>query len=176
MTPPDNALFYGDDGIYRYWLHRQLNVDGDNILFIMLNPSTAHRLVDNVGQNPNDKTIARCIRLAEFWGYGDLTVVNLFALRNVDPDGLVGHDDPIGEHNNLAIGWAIQEIQNTQGRVICAWGNNGTLKCRNCYVLEVLSSHNLDPYCLGLTTRGHPRHPRGSSDIVAPVLYDDPFL
>ena len=169
MIPPEDSLFYGDDDIYRYWLHRCLNGDGGNgahILFIMLNPSTACRLVDNVEGNPNDNTISQCMNLATELECGDLTVVNLFALRNVAPSALVGHENPIGEHNNAAIEWAIQEIHNIQGHniqgwVVCAWGNHGTLMRRNCYVLDALNRHNLQPHCLALTGQGHPRHPRG---------------
>lgn len=179
MIPPENSLFYGDDGIYRYWLHRCLDVDGnnmhgDNILFIMLNPSTAHQLVDDVEGNPNDNTISRCMNLAQLWGYGDLTVVNLFALYGGDPAALVAHENPIGEHNNAAIEWAIQEIEHVQGTVICAWGDGGTLMCRNCYVLEALNHHNLQPYCLAMTQEGHPRHPRAFPDIDNPVPYNNP--
>lgn len=174
MIPPEDSPFYGADNDYRYWLHRCLNGDerNGNILFIMLNPSAARRLEDNGEGNPNDQTISQCIRLARLWGWRDLTVVNLFALRNANPRALRGHENPIGEHNNAAIAWAIQQIQYTQGRVICAWGNDGTFMCRNCHVLEALNRHYIQPYCLSMTVERHPRHPRGFPDIDEPVLYN----
>ena len=180
MIPPENSPFYGADDTYRYWLHRSLDEAGNNgshILFIMLNPSTACRLADGVEGNPNDNTISRCMNLARQWqgGYTDLTVVNLFALRGADPRILLEPGNPIGEHNNAAIEWAIQEIQRTQGKVICAWGNCGAFMCRNCYVLEKLRHHNLQSYCLCMTRERHPKHPLFFTGNDNPVPYN-PYL
>ena len=62
---------------YRYAFWRKW-AEGPQVLFIMLNPSTADECVD-------DPTIRRCIRLAKGWGFGSLAVGNLFAFRTPSP-------------------------------------------------------------------------------------------
>lgn len=44
-------------------------------------------------------------------------------------------------------------------RVVVAWENNDKLMQRDRLVLELLSKHNLQPYCLAITKSGYPRHP-----------------
>ena len=53
-------------GCYRYALWRRWE-PGPQVLFIMLNPSTADELTD-------DPTIRRCIGFARSWGFGSLAV------------------------------------------------------------------------------------------------------
>lgn len=62
---------------YRYSLEREWS-DAPCIGFVMLNPSTADATND-------DPTIRRCTRFAQFWGYGAIEVVNLFAYRATRP-------------------------------------------------------------------------------------------
>ena len=96
---------------YRYTLTRPLDAIGPNVLFVMLNPSTAT-------EETNDPTISRCIGYATRWGAKELRIGNVYALRSTDPKGL-RCDDPVGLDNDRAlIGlgcWA--DI------IICAWGN-----------------------------------------------------
>ena len=64
---------------YRYWLHRDLAAQGDEgLVFVMLNPSTANATED-------DRTVRRCMDFGRRWGFRELTVVNIFALRATDP-------------------------------------------------------------------------------------------
>ena len=74
---PAGAVF-SDDMVYRYRLWRTWDPDLPTCLFIMLNPSTADH-------EQNDPTIRRCLDFAKQWGYGQLLVGNLFALRATDP-------------------------------------------------------------------------------------------
>ena len=60
---------------YRYALWRKW-ADGPQVLFVMLNPSTADESVD-------DPTIRRCISFAKAWGFGSLSVGNLFAFNRM---------------------------------------------------------------------------------------------
>ena len=174
MIPPETSPFYGQPDAradYRYWLHRDIGPGEGKVLFIMLNPSEALSLGCPDTPAHNDKTVAGCINLARTWDnpdgpdnpYGDLTVVNLFAFRTAIPANLLRHQNRIGEHNNTAIEWALETIHQHHGKVVCAWGNNGTFWCRNCYVLQKLKDHGIQGYCLALTDKGHPRHPRGVS-------------
>lgn len=159
MIPPEGSPFYGHPDAretYRYWLHRDLCTGQGEVLFIMLNPSDALSL-----GNVNDVTVSRCIHFARSLGRRYLTVVNLFALRASKPERLL--EDTIGcigEHNDAAIEWAIQSIHDANGMVICAWGEYGTLHCRNCYVLGKLGDLQIAPHCFGLTKWRQPKHPR----------------
>lgn len=79
-------------GKYRYSLSRIWDENKANVLFIMLNPSTADGDVD-------DPTIRRCIGFAKSWGYGGIYVGNLFAYRATDPKELLKVENPIGFEN-----------------------------------------------------------------------------
>ena len=61
-------------GQYRYWLWRLWDADLPHVCFCMLNPSKADAVTD-------DPTLRRCINFAKSWGYGSLSVVNLFAYQ-----------------------------------------------------------------------------------------------
>jgi hypothetical protein len=135
-------------GLYRYSLWREWNINAPNLVFIMLNPSKADADID-------DPTLRRCINFAKSWGFGSLTVVNLFGYRSASPLDLRQVDDPIGKQNDRYLKKAIKSAD----RVVVAWGNNGKLMQRDRLVLELLSKHNVQPHCLGVTQAGYPRHP-----------------
>ena len=134
---------------YRYALERTWNADLDRVLFIMLNPSTADEHLD-------DATIRRCIRFASTWGYGGLTVGNLFALRSTDPSGLIEDPDPVGPGNDHYLERMAGECR----AVVAAWGNSGTrvsvFQEREAYIKERLTGQL---QCLGVNKDGTPRHP-----------------
>ncbi|TYQ23220.1 DUF1643 domain-containing protein [Pseudanabaena sp. UWO311] len=44
-------------------------------------------------------------------------------------------------------------------KVVVAWGNNGKLMQRDRLVLELLSKHDIQPHCLGITKADYPHHP-----------------
>jgi hypothetical protein len=135
-------------GLYRYSLWREWDIDKSKIVFIMLNPSKADASID-------DPTLRRCISFAKFWDYGSLIVVNLFAFRTASPLELKKVGDPVGKQNDRYLKKAIKSAD----RVVVAWGNNGKLMQRDRFVLELLSKHNIQPNCLGITKAGYPRHP-----------------
>jgi len=128
---------------YRYALWRRWT-DGPQVLFVMLNPSTADEHVD-------DPTIRRCIGLAQRWGYGALTVGNLFAYRTSSPVVLKHAESPIGELNDE---W-LCKLQQSSTITVAAWGNHGVYLKRSDEVRRMLKS----AYTLGLTQLGQPRHP-----------------
>ena len=147
-------------GFYRYSLWREWNINAPNLVFIMLNPSKADESID-------DPTLRRCINFAKSWGCGSLKVVNLFAYRSVSPSDLKRVNDPIGKQNNLYLKKAIKSAD----KVVVAWGNNGKLMQRDRAVLQLLSKHNLQPYCLGTTQEGSPRHPLYVKSCTQPSDY-----
>lgn len=134
-------------GRYRWWLRRSWKHRGDGrvVCFVMLNPSTADAQMD-------DPTIRRCMGFARLWGFGALSVRNLFALRATDPKKLQAADDPTGGHR----GDIELRCAGTAHVVVAAWGAKVPFG-RDREALEMLRGAAL--YCLGTTKQGHPRHP-----------------
>lgn len=135
-------------GTYRYLLQRSWDVQRKAVCFIMLNPSTADAQAD-------DPTIRRCLGFARHLGFGQLEVVNLFALRATDPKTLRGHIDPIGPENDGVIISSIRACSMT----ICAWGTHGTYKSRDQMVLSLLFANGITPLALRANKNGCPAHP-----------------
>ncbi|GAX36583.1 DUF1643 domain-containing protein [Nodularia sp. NIES-3585] len=137
---------------YRYLLGRTWDDNLPQITFVMLNPSTA-------GAEDDDPTLTRCIRFAQSWDYGSLTVVNLFAYCATDPKELFQVNDPVGSENNSYIQSATQSAK----EIIVAWGASDYLKKhrdRETEVLSLISVSGKTLYSLGdLTVDGHPGHP-----------------
>ena len=134
---------------YRYTLERTWNPDNDQVLFVMLNPSTAD-------ENDDDATIRRCMTFAARWGYGGIVVGNLFALRSTDPKGLLDHRDPVGPENNDHL----QRLAGECKAVVAAWGNSASglrlFQDRQTYVKELLRGRM---QCLGRNKDRTPKHP-----------------
>lgn len=131
---------------------------GERALFIMLNPSTASHLED-------DPTVQKCQRLAMRWGYGGITVANIFALRSTDPKALKPHRDPVGPENDATIRSLAADP--TTDLVVVAWGNHGVLRNRGLIVLERLVETGVTPMRLGPPTKtGHPWHPLYRPDDI----------
>lgn len=135
-------------GQYRYQLDRRWDDALPAIALIMLNPSRADHQQD-------DPTLHRCIRLAQEWQYGRLTVVNLFAYCTSSPKVLKTVDDPVGLENDDTI----LQVCKQAPRILVAWGNAGTLHQRDRTVLELLAPWRDRLCCLGVTRTGQPRHP-----------------
>lgn len=151
------ALDFGDlgsrsavlspDSKYRYRLDRRWS-PGPTVAWIMLNPSTA----DGTSDEP---TLTRITRFSKGWGFGALTVVNLYAWRATDPAELWTAADPVGPAND----WHI--LQAVTGReVVVAWGAHARAE-RVAEVLKVLAEATGAgrPHALALTKTGQPRHP-----------------
>jgi len=109
------AATFSSDRKYRYTLRRSISMSPGTLCFVMLNPSTADETQD-------DPTIRRCIGFATKWGFGQLLIVNIFALRSTDPEHLYGHVDPIGPENDDVLYRAFVESD----QVVAAWGNHGS--------------------------------------------------
>lgn len=148
-------------GTYRYLLQRSWDVQLQAVCFIMLNPSTADATQD-------DPTIRRCLGFAQRLGFGQLEVVNLFALRATQPAALKIHTDPIGAENDEQIIAAAKVCHMT----ICAWGVHGSLNGRNGIVLKMLRSNNIQPCALRLSKHGHPAHPLYLPYELQPILME----
>ncbi len=150
-----NAII-SDCGLYRYRLSRLWDRQAGQVVFIMLNPSTADAEKD-------DPTIRRCMGFARAWGFGGIDVVNLFAARCTDPDELRNFADPIGPDNDAHL----YEAARYGKRFVAAWGAHEVGQ-RSEQVLAIFRSFG-QVECLGLTKQGRPRHPlyaRGDSRLL----------
>lgn len=167
----DRGAVLSDCGLYRYRLWRQWG-NGPNVLFAMLNPSTADADVD-------DPTIRRCIGFAKSWGAGSLTVVNLYGWRATHPKVLNDAQGPVGEfpwepHVRHAINRNDVEIDaaaTAADRIVAAWGAwPGPISWRPERVLDLLRPYG-DVEALALTKDGSPRHPLYVRADVEPIVY-----
>ena len=140
---------YSADMKYRYFFHQRwakgTRSDLDTIVWVLLNPGTG----DTDGK-PR-RTLGKCINWSKQWGYAGLTIVNLFAIRSTDPKLLKTVRDPIGRKNDVTI----RRVARRASRIVVAWGASGAFQNRGEDVTALL----IDPYCLGVTARGEPRHP-----------------
>ena len=146
-------------GKYRYRLTRTVNPNNNKgaVAFLMLNPSTADSSLD-------DPTIRRCKAFANSWGYRELVVVNLYALRSTDPKALLTSANPVGEINKLHL----VETALNHDFVVCAWGCNAQPDHAEdmAKLFRVLGCKLM---CLGVTRSGSPRHPlyvKGDTPLV----------
>ena len=147
-THEDGFAVFSEDRRYRYLLRRRLSESRKRVLFIMLNPSRAD-------EERNDPTIRRCIGFARSWGFGLLDVVNLFALASTDPLALLNAEDPIGKYNDAAICAALEVAD----MAVLAWGNHGLTYGKRSMKVTAMAGRHTRTYCLGLTTKGAPKHP-----------------
>ncbi len=145
-----HATRFSPDRKYRYWLRVQISDRNGICMFLMLNPS----LADEVR---SDRTLDRCKNFARQWGYGALSVCNLFALRSPDPEILNNTPDPVGPVNDRCILTHARDAN----VIICAWGNRGLYLGRGGRVMQMLQDAALSHKTrhLGLTGRNQPMHP-----------------
>lgn len=136
-------------GRYRYLLEREWSpfYHSGSAMFVMLNPSTADGEAD-------DPTIRRCVGFAKAWGYGHLSVVNLFAYRATDPKELFKAGDAIHGPRNQEV---IERAAKDAAIIIGAWGAHKTADWQAEVVRGWLDNREI--YALGFSKSGQPKHP-----------------
>ena len=150
---------------YRYELHREWDKKKKKVLFIMLNPSTADGLND-------DLTTIRCMNFAKKWGYGGIMIGNIYPFRAKRPKHLrkwlnEGSDYAFwksGDDNRNHVG----DMAEQADMIVCAWG------CNHPGVPDWVDELG-DLFYLELCDDGiTPKHPLGnlSKDLV-PKNYAD---
>jgi hypothetical protein len=139
-----------DTGTHRYRLDRTWHPTLGKMAWVMLNPSTATADLD-------DPTIARCTAFAKAWGYGGLTVVNVFAYRATDPAELaaLSMGVAVGDFNDLHIHEVIAEA----AMIVVAWGTKvpKPLRPRVADLCRVIGDRPV--HALITNADGSPRHP-----------------
>lgn len=143
----DRGALISPCGVFRYWLMRRW-ARGPDLLFVLLNPSTADASVD-------DPTIRRCARFAVMHGYGGFYVVNLFAFRATKPADLRRGGYQVGPENDAHIERLLAECP----EVCVAWGANAAGLERPQVVLPMIRRAGRQPLCLAITRSGYPQHP-----------------
>ena len=110
-----------DCGKYRYELHREWDKSKKKVLFVMLNPSTADGL-------NNDLTTIRCINFAKKWGYGGIMIGNIYPFRAKRPKDLRKWLDEAkltadfnAAHENIK---HVETMAEQADMIVCAWGCN----------------------------------------------------
>lgn len=153
MSLASGAVF-SDCGKYRYLLWRRwdnlISHEERWFLFAGMNPSKADA-------KRSDATVSQMVGRAKRSGHTGIMVVNCSAYVSTDPRGLIGLEDPVGPLNGEYIRYAA-DVAST---ICCAWGNTDGERAAT--VEKVLLSSGKPLYCLGETSSGNPRHPRGVS-------------
>lgn len=149
-----------DCGKYRWWLQRRW-ADGPLVCFVMLNPSTADAEKD-------DPTIRRCVSYAKMWGFGALSVRNLFPFRTPSPKVLgkamnQGIDCRGGER-----GLGELTVCRTAGLVIAGWGAFQA-SSRVTQFLDAIAGTPV--YCLNKNADGSPVHPLYQKTNLFPIRF-----
>lgn len=145
---------------YRYNLSRIWDASKHPLVFVGLNPSTADATED-------DNTIRTLRTRARKMGFGGLVVVNLFAFRSKNPWEMKAARDPVGPRNDQAIRQATKGAQ----MVLFGWGTYGAHRGRDAEVRALVVGADINPFCLGRTKHGHPRHPLYISHKTQPEIY-----
>lgn len=143
MDDVTRSAVLSPEGMYRYRLDRTWG-QGPRVLFVMLNPSTADGTQD-------DPTLRRCIRFARDWGYGSLTVANLYAYRATAPADLKKAADPVGPECDLYL----KRCAGEASLVVAAWGMHAQPE----RVKQVRRLLGPEVMALAWTKAGQPRHP-----------------
>ena len=149
---------------YRYELYREWDKDKGKVLFIMLNPSTACGVSD-------DLTTRRCINFAKKWGYGGIMIGNIYPFRAKRPKDLKKwlndfiYSDGHGATKTNEV--HVKEMAEQADIIVCAWGCNYKEGIPD-WMEELGDLHYLELCDDGIT----PKHPLGnlSKDLV-PIEY-----
>ena len=161
----EKRAIISNSGLYRYELHREWDKDKEKVLFIMLNPSTAD-------SHEDDLTTIRCMNFAKKWGYGGISIGNIYPFRAKRPKDLrkwltaCDGERPAAYENNIShIGAMASEADIT----VCAWG------CNHPEIPSFIDSlaDEVPLYYLELCKDGRtPKHPLGNlSKALKPKIW-----
>ena len=132
---------------YRYSLTKKFTTGKGQLLFILLNPSTAT-------EKTYDATIKRCEKRSKLLSFEQFRVCNLFAFRSTQPAELQKVSDPKGPLNDVFL----KESIKLSDKIICSWGRFGTLNNRDLEVIQIIKKYKTPVFHLGLTKNNQPRH------------------
>ena len=138
---------------YRYELHREWDKKKGKVLFIMLNPSTACGVSD-------DLTTIRCVNFAKKWGYGGLMIGNIYPFRAKRPKDLRKWTNNCGKEEYKALFEnmdCVRDMAVDAEIIVCAWG------CNYPGIPKWIDEMNYGLHYLELCKDGlTPKHPLGN--------------
>lgn len=133
---------------WRYTLRRRWS-EGPELVFVMLNPSTADEQV-------LDPTVRRCRDYAKREGAGGLLVLNLMAWRSTKPNALLEVADPVGPENHGVIAHELAGAW----KVVAAWSTHRATRLPGAQrSIEIVKASVAQLYCLKVSKRDEPYHP-----------------
>ncbi len=141
----ERSAVFSNCRIYCYTLERYWNKTKPFLLYVLLNPSIA----DEYGDDP---TNVRGIQRAYDLGYGGCVFCNAFAYVTSDPEIMKYVKNPVGPDNDK---WILKMAQRA-GKIVLAWGNDGSHMNRDVQVHRLLIDFDL--YHLRKTNTGQPWH------------------
>ena len=147
---PVRAAHFSPDRRYRYWLTCRW-APGPALMFVSLNPSTAD-------EHRDDATSRRDIAFADGFGYGAVTLLNLYAGRATNPKDLARMDDPIGPDNDAHL----EEKATEHDVIVLAWGGDAEPRRARAVatrIWRICQGTGGTVAVLGWTGGGQPRHP-----------------
>lgn len=127
-----------------------------NMLIFGINPSEA-----SPGENNLDPTTRRVRKIAKEEGYDGWLIVNLYPLRDKNPDMLPDEPDKVLVENNLKV-LEVLEKNYTIGKIWAAWGDsidNQFYLGDGLYDIQEVISSDQWFYRGTMTKAGNPRHP-----------------
>lgn len=155
-------------GLYRYRLGRVFG-DGPELMFIMVNPSTADADVD-------DQTIKKCMGFAKANGFGSILVGNKFAYRSTDVKKLREVADPVGPDNDEHL----KAMMARASKVVVGWGQLAklpeTLRDRWKSVVRLADAAGHDLHSIGINADKHPKHPQMTGYDVPIAAWEVPWF
>ena len=92
----EKSCLISTNKVYRWSLSFKIDESKKEIIFIGLNPSLSD-------SNYIDNTTRKIIKICKNYNYGNLKIINLFALISKTPDKLFTHKKPVGYLNNKFI-------------------------------------------------------------------------
>jgi len=133
--------------VFRYSLTRKWDRNLKKATIIMLNPSIANVL-------KNDLSINRCLNFCIDNNYGSLEVVNLFAFIETDSKKLSTKPGFIGSENDSYIEFAVESADT----IIVAWGSDKENRTRKKEVWNRFLNKKTVYYFEDNSTRTAPVH------------------
>lgn len=154
---------------HRFALWRQLNRVHERIIhWIMLNPGTARA-------ERNDATLQRVCDDSHRWGYGWVTIGNLWSYRASEAqlgNWLSRSGEWVVRANADNDRW-LQWMAERADLVVVAWGEHGAIDNRGLAALRLLARLGKEPHALGITLNGQPQHPLQSPWDLQPQPFAD---
>ena len=141
---------------YRYELRRAWNSSKPQIMFILLNPSTADDIED-------DPTIKKCISYTKRLKGGSIVVCNIFSYRSTDPRLMKQHNDPVGPNNDY---WIKKNAKESK-LIIAGWGKHGSYLGRAEEICRMLPKM----HCFKINKDGSPTHFLYLPSNLKPILF-----